>query len=367
MRRAWRCERRCKRWPRALWWSSVLCVWASAVAACDAGTTTTRLGPPHVKKRASQARAETLVDGGGRDAAADSGATPGAAHVRGGKFLGQLPEDETLRLLLGTKIKHLLPIGSTSVAFRVTFQQESVGAAYKPKTYESPRGYASEVAAYRIGRALGFDNIPPATVRTLSKVVVKASLDDKYQTQWDDFRRAIFWDGDGLVEGAAIFWVAGMKSMDLDRKQSIREWMRWLKHDGELPVDKTVLARDLSRMLCFDYLIANTDRFSGDNVQVDASASRVIVRDHNLAFASPLYERLHERILNLLLRVERYSRSFVDQLRALDAQALGEALGSEGLLTDAQIGDVLDRRQAMLSRVAALVGLYGEDKVLYFE
>jgi hypothetical protein len=77
-------------------------------------------------------------------------------------------------------------------------------------------------------------------------------------------------------------------------------------------------------------------------------------------------------LLERLSATERFSRTTVRTLGALDADAIRRAL-SDGLgddmgplLSERQVADVLERRATILSHVAALVDERGEADVLVF-
>ncbi len=172
--------------------------------------------------------------------------------------------------------------------------------------------------------------------------------------------------------GAMIFWVADLNDMELDHSREMDMWRGWLQHDGVVPEDRLALAADLATMVSFDFLIGNWDRFSGGNVDGNAGGTRLYVRDHNVAFAHPLPERLLRRIGVHLRRTQRFSRAWVGALRGLDEARLRDALrlgtGEDAryLLSDAQIRDVLERRDGLLSYIAALIDTHGTDAVMFF-
>jgi len=126
-------------------------------------------------------------------------------------------------------------------------------------------------------------------------------------------------------------------------------------------------------VVAFDYLIGNWDRWSGANAQGVPSGERLFVRDHNVAFYAPLPAHFHQRILDKLLATERFSRSTIEAIDALDEGAIRTELANdpssarEPILTDRQIADVLDRREALRSHVGALIDRFGVDRVLCFE
>ena len=109
------------------------------------------------------------------------------------------------------------------------------------------RGYQHEIAAYRIGRLLGLDNIPPAVFRRSTWKEIQQRFHDDMLARRGSVRRAVLWDDDGSVPGAAIYWVKGLRSVGLENKAKWQSWVR----DGEVPQSKERLAGDLSTMAVF--------------------------------------------------------------------------------------------------------------------
>lgn len=247
-----------------------------------------------------------------------------------------------------------------------------VDAAFRPKTQHHPYGHLAEIAAYRIGRALGLENVPPATFRRIKRDVLERQLHPDFADALPEILEWMVWDEEGYADGAAVYWVPDMRPLPLEGRDNIERWASKLKVDaGGEQKDETLL-RDISRMVSFDYLIANWDRFSGANAQGTPAGDRLYVRDHNVAFATPLSRALHRRVWRHVKRVERFDRAFVKRLVALDERALARVLAvPEGasygpLLTDRQMRDFLDRRNALLSYVGGLVAAHGQSAVLSF-
>jgi hypothetical protein len=285
-------------------------------------------------------------------------------------FLGSdLSHDVLLDELARRTPRRVRQVGTTSVTLRCELG-ENLEAAFKPLTASHPRGFAAEIAAYRIARVLGMDNVPPVVGRRLPRFIVERRLEARSPEQLAEVITDIRWDGPGWARGAAIYWVPDLRSTPLDSVRGLEQATPWLAQSGSAPEGRASLARDLSSMLAFDYLIANPDRFSGSNVSTDASGQRLYVRDHNLAFPHPLAADRYARVRGHLERVQRFSRSFVAGLSALDGDRLRDALAEDPesqfgeLLSEEQIEGVLTRRQALLSYVAALVEVYGTEQVL---
>ena len=173
--------------------------------------------------------------------------------------------------------------------------------------------------------------------------------------------------------GAAIYWIPSMHDVGVDGKRNVERGSGWLKQGAEIPVARRGLAASISTMVCFDYLIGNWDRFSGGNARGNDVGTWVYMRDHDLAFPARMNESLHRRVLQPMLRAERFSASFYAAVKALDRQSFAAALEDEldrhpePLLDTARIDGVMDRRSTLLSHVESLIQLHGRSQVLAFE
>lgn len=306
-------------------------------------------------------------------------AGPRAAEPMGvGALLADLPfpgaglsHDEILSRIGKRRSRRLRPVGTSSIVFQMKLDGD-VDAAFRPKTQHHPSGHLAEIAAYRIGRALGLENVPPATFRRIKRDDLERQLHPDFADALPEILEWMVWDEEGYAEGAAVYWVPDMRPLPLEGRDNIERWSSKLKVDAGRPQKDASLLRDISRMVAFDYLIANWDRFSGANAQGTPAGDRLYVRDHNIAFAAPLSRTLHRRVWRHVTRVERFERDFIKRLVALDAHALARVLAlPEGakygpLLTERQASDFLDRRKALLSYVGGLVAAHGQDEVLSF-
>lgn len=278
-----------------------------------------------------------------------------------------MPQDEILDVISTARSRSFKPVGHTSVVLRMRTVAR-VTAAMKIRSHRIPRGYQYEIAAYRISRLLGLDNIPPAIFRRVEWKEIRRRFYEDMLDRRAAVRRAIVWDADGSAPGAAIYWVKRMRSVGYEDDS---KWVSWVQ-GAEIPPRKRALARDLSTMAVFDLLIGNWDRFSGGNIPADFTRRRAILRDNDRAFSEPLAEQRYQRLLDGLTQTERFSASLVEHLVSLDeAQILAELArdpSHEGdpLLSRAQIADLLDRRATILSYIAALIEERGEEAVLVF-
>ncbi len=243
-----------------------------------------------------------------------------------------------------------------------------VTAALKVRTHEIPDGYRYEIAAYRIGRLLGLDNVPPAVYRRATWKEINQRFHEDMLDRRGAIRRAVSWDEDGSAPGAAVYWIKGLRSVGLENQAS---WQSWLQ-GGDIPRGKAALARDLSTMTVFDLLIGNWDRFSGGNLPTDRERQRAFLRDNDRAFSTPLLQGRYEKLLAGLMGAKRFSKDLLLHLAALDEASIRNELAQDPSqrsippLSDAQIADVMNRRSVILSYISALIEEHGEAQVLFF-
>ena len=284
---------------------------------------------------------------------------------------GTLDDAEALRQLAQAEPLSFKPVGSTSTVFR-TKLRAPLDAAFKVASRDRPHGPASEVAAYRVARCLGMDAVPPAVTREMPLARIDGKLEPGAEEKWPEIEPRLLRSPQGVVTGAAIYWIKELRELDFGGQPARAAALSWLHDDGELPEERTTLARALSDTFAFDFVIANGDRWSGGNVKGDAAGTRVWVRDHDLAFASHPPARQRE-LWKLVTEVERFSGNFLARLRALDRACIERELeedpaGARGeLLTERQIGELLVRRAALLSLVVALIAERGAARVLFFD
>ena len=283
---------------------------------------------------------------------------------------GEVSETAILAALSTAHPDAFRPVGTTAVVLQVQLTGD-IDMAFKPESHLHPHGWLAEVAAFRIGRELGFDNVPPAALRDIERGRLRRRLHDDHI--FDDVESDCVVRG-SIIRGAAIYWVPGLTSSDLDSPDGVRRFRGWLSMGGAIPAEASVTARDLSNMILFDYLIGNRDRWSGGNVRVVAG-DRVVIRDHNLAFPRRLDEAGHRRMLEHVMAIRRFSRSTLAALAALDESSLSAALEYDDeesgqtrtMLDAARIAGVLDRRDALVSYIGALIAEHGEADVLFFD
>ena len=294
-----------------------------------------------------------------------------AAHAESGpppRFIGtEVEQDALLEAISTARSRSFKPVGHTSVVLRMR-TVERVTAGVKVRSRAIPHGYRHEIAAYRISRLLGLDNVPPATSRRVTWNEIRTRFHEDKLDERPAVRRAILWYEDGSAPAAAVYWVRGMRSVGHEDRS---KWTKWLQ-EADIPPGKEALARDLSNLAVFDLLIGNWDRFSGGNLPSDSTRTRAILRDNDRGFSTPLLARRYDALVRGLSRTERFSKSLVERLSEIDEASIVAELArepshaSEPLLSPTQIADVLDRRATILSHISALIEERGAERVLVF-
>ena len=257
-------------------------------------------------------------------------------------------------------------IGHTSVVFRLELEG-ALAAAYKPRSHRGHTRYRGEIAAYRLARALGLSNVPPALPRSFPLSALRSALGPPGTASRDLLDQEAIPETDGTVRGAVIPWIPRLEFLALEQDPLASQWSVWLGPAGP-PAEQRAMAAQISTMILFDYLTANWDRYSGGNVGFDRSAGTVLYIDNDGAFFDPPPPKTLASQLARLRRVHVFSRSFVLRLRALDPDATRDAMGDDAPGTPLLAGSVLagldDRRKAVLEHVDAVVATAGEDKAL---
>lgn len=174
--------------------------------------------------------------------------------------------------------------------------------------------YKSEIAAYRLDRMIGLEQVPPT---------VERKIDGK--------------------RGSLQLWIPGCITEGERRRQ------------GRQPADVAAFNAQMRRSKVFFQLIQDVDYTNLSNLLIDGEF-RVHKIDSSRAF----------RTQALLVDPEkptRYSRSLLDSIRKLDDPTLKQSLGK--LLSKIQRERLLERRDLIVERAERLVAEKGAKQALY--
>ena len=159
--------------------------------------------------------------------------------------------------------------------------------------------------------------------------------------------------------------------LPLEEGSSRARWEPWLTDANvTVPDEYRALAAGISTMIVFDYVTANWDRWSGANVAEDGATGKLLYVDNDGAFYEAPPADALARQLGLLRRVRRFSRRFVEALRAMTGQSMRDAIGEESpgvpLLDDRVLAAADARRGTALKTIDARLGDAGEGATLVF-
>jgi hypothetical protein len=239
-------------------------------------------------------------------------------------------------------------IGHTSVVFKIE-QTDGKKIVWKPDARVVRGRYKNEIAAYRLAVLLGIDNVPPALPLDLGKdeLARAVSGDEKAKELLDT---QVVFDGT-VAHGMFTEWIDDYAVLPLEND---KEWRGWLKKDAPVPDDKKELARAISTLVVFDFVTGNWDRWSGANIAT--SKGKVLYVDNDGAFFDVVPKDGLARNKRYLDGVDRFSKSFVERLRAVTDDEIAKAID---IVSKKAIDGVLARRKEALAIV--------EKKELFFD
>lgn len=247
------------------------------------------------------------------------------------RFMGQ-PDDELLARICNLPIKSIRPLGGgSSISLRVLFEG-GLQAALKPDQTRITR-YQSEVAAYRISRALHLGMVPPSCVRRLPREQLLAGLPKALVERME---QELIVDEHGMVACAVIAWVPHLHGLRLEEA----DWWRPMLQKGTpIPNHKRKRVLEISTLLLFDYLILNSDRWSGGNTH--ESDGQMVFIDQGAGFGPERHHRRSRSALRTLKWSERFSRDVASSLFELELAPLTQELAA--LLTGEEIESLVYR------------------------
>jgi hypothetical protein len=292
---------------------------------------------------------------------------PGEVEVSrtaAGTFLGVkdelLLENIRSQPLVDVKFNH----GGSSISLRLTFADGS-RAAFKPLQNNPQTVPRKEIAAYRINRLLGLNNVPPAIPRTLHRDDLFQKLTPDSLSYLKRLNEETIFDAEGFTRGEASYWIPVIVNSNLDTPESIEQWTSWLTVGEPIPTKKVGLMAQLSTLLVFDMLQNNSDRFSGGNLMTSPDGQTLYYMDNTFGFQ--IEPQGHERCRNALFRSQKFSRRLYHALTQIDARAIRAAFDPGPVeLSDDEIASVVARRDVVVKYIDDLSAALGVEKVLVF-
>lgn len=301
---------------------------------------------------------------------------PGTLPPLGAKFgiFHGVRDDYWLAPLKDGVVKRLkFNRGGSSLSLRIDFEGGG-RAAFKPDQTNFQSIPRKEVAAYRINRLLGLSSVAPAVAREFSREELIAAVDPEQRALLPRFFAEVLPNERGKISGELSSWIpviadATIEGFAIDDVEGIVRWKRYLTAGAPVPNEERRLLEQISTVIAFDYLINNPDRWSGSNAKASPDGRFLYFMDNTMSFgAEPIGT---EKTLTYLVRVQKFSRSFVRSLRHLDEGAVRAAMTTDTgpypvLLTEEELSALMHRRDALLKYIDSASAQHGEAAVMVF-
>jgi hypothetical protein len=297
------------------------------------------------------------------------------APVWTGQFLGKSDAELVAPLRDSPVTAVKLNRGGSSLSLRIDF--ESGGrAACKPNQIHMHSQPRREIAAYRINRLLGLSSVPPAVGRRFRVDELAARFKPEAKSDRARFLAEMVPDRDnaGTVLGELTWWITALdpaviEGFPIDSTEGVVTWKRYLTVGNEIPEAVAPLVAQISNLLLFDFVINNSDRWSGGNLKSSLGGTALVFMDNTLAFGGD--PNGHTRVRTYLYRSQKFSRRLVDRLRGLDEAELEEALTRDidpfpVLLEENEVKAIMKRRDLAMNYLDELIQKHGIDAVLAF-
>lgn len=333
------------------------------LAACSRGRSTEAIESSATESAAASARPTSTVPSAATSTIASAPAIEGnALPAAASAHLTRLASEEAA---WRGAIRSAKSIGNTSVVFKVDLEGGR-RAAFRADYRRGPGRYKGEIAAHRLGLALGLENVPAAYPRAVARAELASAVRDAAGAKL--VAEEIIVHG-GVARGAIVPWIDRLEILPIERDDWRTKWKAWTGA-GEVPDDDRALAAQISTLIAFDYVTGNWDRWSGGNVGIDRAAGRLLFIDNDGAFFETPPPEALARNERTLRAVDRFSRAFIDRLRALDDAALVAAIGEESpgkpLLSTAALAGVSTRRRALLAVIDGKRAAAGDEATFAF-
>ncbi|MCA9563190.1 MAG: tetratricopeptide repeat protein [Myxococcales bacterium] len=294
--------------------------------------------------------------------------------------------------------------GGSTITLRLQLGDDTL-AALKVDQTRRQSNYRAEIAAYRLCPMLrcGF-NIPYSyEVRIERREFMRgyriSSLDPEFLATHEGYAANfvdLIWtteDGESYLHGVWKAWASHFTQFAIEYESVWEDWVVWdgdptlldqpfedairplrgrdrgrydelLEERGDITTRS--LARQISNLLVFDFLINNWDRFSGAyyGVNCQFADGHFLSLDNGAGFMTREPERPRQR----LHMVTRFSRTMIREIREMDTEAFLPVLFPNPTAQEEEMWEAFEvRRQELLQYVDELIEAHGEDQVLFFE
>ena len=291
--------------------------------------------------------------------------------------------------------------GGSTLVYRLIKDKTTI-AAYKPFQKRFQSNYRSEIAAYRLCPVMkcGFDvpvNLPVVfEFQEFSRLYARNASNPK--AEFTEIIPTPNGDGSHRVDGTFKQWIPEYADFPIELKSLWRAWLNpgTTREDLQRPASEIVpevakkhelgarfadklaphlenltkyeLARQISNLIVFDFLVNNWDRFSGVpklyGINCQIVHGRLMSIDNGAAFAKTPNSKPRQH----LEQIQRFSRLTYDAIRAFDKESLTKALfPSPSPMELEKIDTFWALRDAYLNYVEQCIEKNGEDETFFFE
>ena len=305
-------------------------------------------------------------------------------------------------LTVGVDVDGLKKLGGGSTLVYRLIKDKTTIAAYKPFQKRFQSNYRSEIAAYRLCPVMkcGFDvpvNLPVVfEFQEFSRLYARNASNPK--AEFTEIIPTPNGDGSHRVDGTFKQWIPEFADFPIELKSLWRAWLNpgTTREDLQRPASEIVpevakkhelgarfadklaphlenltkyeLARQISNLIVFDFLVNNWDRFSGVpklyGINCQIVHGRLMSIDNGAAFAKTPNSKPRQH----LEQIQRFSRLTYDAIRAFDKESLTKALfPSPSPMELEKIDTFWALRDAYLNYVEQCIEKNGEDETFFFE
>lgn len=232
-------------------------------------------------------------------------------------------------------------------------------------TKQSPLAAHGPAAHFAVASLVAPKVVPPTALRRLPLDSLSGVADQPTRRWLSDSLRVL---NDGKVTCALTLLPTGslarVNLADLAEGRPAAALEARLVSKEPVPENERELVAAYQSLLLVDALVMNTKR---REVRVDRERGTVLAVDDNDVFPSQGVSGAVGDAFNRLARHLTFSKRAVDRLRALERDALQQALTADGgtlLVTPKQVGEILGRRAALLRTVDQRIKQRGADRAL---
>jgi hypothetical protein len=248
----------------------------------------------------------------------------------------------------------------------ITLQVRLAGgsrALFKPEQTHSASNHRAEIAAFHLDRVLGFGRTAPVVGRSVRASTLRRWLElGHHEPEWlERFEREVI-VRDGAVQGALIAW----HSKRLVNAEPPKNWTHALldADAGSLPPER---ALEWSDLVVFDYLLDNTDRWSGGNVLALGDGGPLVFLDNAAGFVRGGIAEPSQRKIGAVCRFRHSTFESLARASGTLGQRISRSLAGDPLapvLSEQRLSALDQRLERLIVHMARCIADHGRGSVI---